>query len=131
MEAKGNTKEELIRALQSLHLLLDDITRILEDAEPIFENPASPFRFEIAEEKDQTDPFTPDEEEELELLLDKFQHRIRRHPSHMGVPLVVVTVDMWPGGDEDKKYRLGRMFIWNKGGTDTQGDYGVATGWPL
>ena len=27
--------------------------------------------------------------------------------------MVVVTVDMWPGGDQKKAYRLGRTYIYN------------------
>jgi hypothetical protein len=41
--------------------------------------------------------------------------------------MICITVDMWPKGDEKKKYRLGRAFIWNK--LQTSGDknnYGVA-----
>jgi hypothetical protein len=40
--------------------------------------------------------------------------------------VIVVTLDMWPYGDRSRSYRLGRTFIWNKGGTRERGDYGVA-----
>lgn len=39
---------------------------------------------------------------------------------------VVVKIEMWPGGDPDKKYDLGHVVICNTGGTDQEGDYDVA-----
>jgi hypothetical protein len=39
---------------------------------------------------------------------------------------VVVKIEMWPGGDPDKKYDLGHVVICNVGGTDEFGDYDVA-----
>ena len=42
--------------------------------------------------------------------------------------MIVVTVDMWPQGDETKKYRLGRTYIWNTNCSSDlkRADYGVA-----
>lgn len=40
--------------------------------------------------------------------------------------MIVVKVEMWKGGDPNKKYDLGRTYIWNVGGTGKTGDYKVA-----
>jgi hypothetical protein len=39
---------------------------------------------------------------------------------------VVVKIEMWPGGDPEKKYDLGHVVICLTGGTDQEGDYDVA-----
>jgi hypothetical protein len=39
---------------------------------------------------------------------------------------VVVKIEMWPGGDPDKKYDLGHVIICNVGGTEEIGEYDVA-----
>lgn len=42
--------------------------------------------------------------------------------------MIVIKLEMWPGGDEARKYDLGRAFIWNDGrvADPRRGDYGVA-----
>lgn len=42
--------------------------------------------------------------------------------------MIVVKLEMWPGGDEARAYTLGRTYIWNEGTTDdpSKGNYGVA-----
>lgn len=44
--------------------------------------------------------------------------------------MIVVNIEMWPRGDESKKYSIGKMFIWNRGNiklhqetNGTRGDY--------
>lgn len=39
--------------------------------------------------------------------------------------MLVVKVELWPGGDEDASRELGRMKIANVGGTRERGDYAV------
>lgn len=40
--------------------------------------------------------------------------------------MIVVKIEMWPGGHEAKKYKLGEMRIANDGeGTPARGDYDV------
>lgn len=40
--------------------------------------------------------------------------------------MIVVKVEMWPGGDESKRYELGRTYIYNDGGgTGKRGNYEV------
>lgn len=39
--------------------------------------------------------------------------------------MIVVKLEMWPKGDESKKYELGRTYIFNAGGTAQRGDYEV------
>lgn len=39
--------------------------------------------------------------------------------------MIVVKTEMWPGGDESKKYDLGRTYIYNSGGDNKKGDYQV------
>lgn len=44
--------------------------------------------------------------------------------------MIVVKLEMWPKGDESRKYELGRTYIYNAGGTTKRGDYEVR-GTPL
>lgn len=38
--------------------------------------------------------------------------------------MVVVKIELWPFGSEDRKRELGRAFIWNTGkGSSTRGEY--------
>ena len=37
--------------------------------------------------------------------------------------MIRVTVEMLPKGNEDRKYTLGSVLIYNAGGTETQGEY--------
>jgi len=37
--------------------------------------------------------------------------------------MIVVKIEMWPHGNEDKKYEIGRTYIYNAGGTMRKGDY--------
>jgi len=39
--------------------------------------------------------------------------------------MLVVKVELWPGGDADRARELCRMAIWNNGGDADHGDYGV------
>jgi hypothetical protein len=39
--------------------------------------------------------------------------------------MIVVKIEMWPKGDASRARDLGRMFIYNAGGTDERGDYEV------
>ena len=39
--------------------------------------------------------------------------------------MIVVKVEMWPKGDEDKKREIGRTYLYNAGGSLTRGDYEV------
>lgn len=39
--------------------------------------------------------------------------------------MIVVNLEMWPGGDETKKRLIGRTYIYNCGGTDERGNYQV------
>jgi hypothetical protein len=39
--------------------------------------------------------------------------------------MIVVKIEMWPKGDESKKYEIGRTFIYNAGGTLTRANYEV------
>lgn len=39
--------------------------------------------------------------------------------------MIVVKVEMWPQGDESRKYPLGRTYIYNAGGTAKRADYEV------
>lgn len=43
--------------------------------------------------------------------------------------MIVINIEMWPMGDKEQSYSLGRMFIWNKGTAHSKsngkrGDYG-------
>lgn len=40
--------------------------------------------------------------------------------------MLVVKIEMWPRGQEDRSFEIGRTYIWNKGGNDKRGDYNVA-----
>lgn len=40
--------------------------------------------------------------------------------------MIVVRIELWPGGAEDKLREIGRMYIANVGGTQERGDYTVA-----
>lgn len=40
--------------------------------------------------------------------------------------MIVVKIELWRFGFEDLKEEIGRMYIWNKGGSKEHGDYGVA-----
>lgn len=42
--------------------------------------------------------------------------------------MIVVKVEMWPGGSETRRWELGRTYIWNDGKSRDphRGDYGVA-----
>lgn len=40
--------------------------------------------------------------------------------------MIVVKLEMWPKGNEEKKYDLGRMYIANTGGSVERGDYVAA-----
>lgn len=40
--------------------------------------------------------------------------------------MLCVKVEMWPRGDESKKYEIGRTYIANVGGDVERGDYQVA-----
>ena len=37
--------------------------------------------------------------------------------------MIRIQIDMWPHGDEKRKYNLGEIRIANVGGTETQGAY--------
>jgi len=37
--------------------------------------------------------------------------------------MIVVKLEMWPHGREDKKYEIGRTYIYNAGGSHERGDY--------
>jgi hypothetical protein len=37
--------------------------------------------------------------------------------------MIVLKLEMWPHGNEDKKYEIGRTYIYNSGGTNKRGDY--------
>jgi hypothetical protein len=40
--------------------------------------------------------------------------------------MIVVKIEMWPGGSEDRSYELGRTYIYNDGtGTPARGNYEV------
>ena len=40
--------------------------------------------------------------------------------------MLVVKIEMWPKGNEQRKREIGRTYIWNKGGDAKRGDYDVA-----
>lgn len=40
--------------------------------------------------------------------------------------MLVVKIEMWPGGDGRKAREIGRTYIANRGGTDERGDYEAA-----
>jgi hypothetical protein len=40
--------------------------------------------------------------------------------------MIVVKIEFWKWGFDDLVTEIGRMYIWNKGGTHDRGDYGVA-----
>lgn len=37
--------------------------------------------------------------------------------------MIVLKIEMWPHGNEDKKREIGRTYIYNAGGTAKRGDY--------
>lgn len=37
--------------------------------------------------------------------------------------MIVVKIEMWPHGDEDRRREIGRMYLANVGGTAERGDY--------
>jgi hypothetical protein len=39
--------------------------------------------------------------------------------------MIVVKIEMWPQGRENKAREIGRTYIFNNGGTMTKGDYEV------
>ena len=39
--------------------------------------------------------------------------------------MIVVKIEMWPKGSEEKRYELGRTYIYNCGGDARRGDYQV------
>jgi len=39
--------------------------------------------------------------------------------------MIVVKIEMWPKGDEARKYELGRTYVYNSGGNAKRGDYEV------
>lgn len=39
--------------------------------------------------------------------------------------MIVVKLELWPGGDERRKREIGTTYINNVGGTDKRGDYDV------
>ncbi len=39
--------------------------------------------------------------------------------------MIVVKIELWPGGNERKSVELGRTYINNTGGTDDRGEYDV------
>ena len=42
--------------------------------------------------------------------------------------MIVIKLEMWPRGDESKKYPLGQAYVWNDGTVSdrSRGNYGVA-----
>lgn len=39
--------------------------------------------------------------------------------------MIVIKLELWPGGDEHRKLEIGRTYINNIGGSDKKGDYNV------
>jgi hypothetical protein len=39
--------------------------------------------------------------------------------------MIVLKIEMWPSGREDRAREIGRTYIYNDGGTMTSGDYQV------
>lgn len=39
--------------------------------------------------------------------------------------MIVVKIEMWPRGSRERAREIGRMYIYNDGGTDDRGDYEV------
>lgn len=39
--------------------------------------------------------------------------------------MIVVKIELWPGGDASRSREIGRTYINNTGGSDSRGDYDV------
>lgn len=39
--------------------------------------------------------------------------------------MIVVKIEMWPKGDQNRRREIGRMYVYNAGGSLVRGDYEV------
>jgi len=39
--------------------------------------------------------------------------------------MIVLKIELWPGGDETRSKEIGRTYVYNDGGTHDRGDYKV------